>query len=627
MQALRLIAPTVAVTLLAATAAGAATPARSPGVGQRIIAGHAPSQAWPAQASVVFTVPGPPAGTFNCAGTLVSARWILTAGHCATDDAGAPLAPANYNANPASLRVGGTTRTTGAPYSVADVLREPGYSEATGVPVNDLALLHLVSPSPQPPLRMIGQDQTALWSPGVAATVIGWGITDPADMTGTSQSPTLLEAEVPMVGDASCLQAPALNPGFDPASMVCAGGGSTDTCGGDSGGPLLVPGNGDFAVAGVTSWGVNACATAGAPGVYGRLGAPSLNAWVRSKVPTVTTAVSPADPAPGDQVTLTATVNPGAETASPTSLSWDLDDDGVFGDATGLSTPATFSNPAGQFVRFQAVWADGDRATTRDPVIAPVAPPPPPAPPAAAPRPGAGADAGADPGGLRRPAARDPDRLHLRALAREARDPARDGGPRRRVPVPGRLQDHGEAHGQREHGEALPPRRADDRQREQRDDHGGRRQDDDPPDVTREARPAAREQLHRDAEDVPERRSRRDRRGDEADRHPPLSARLSGGKTVDRAPSIETRSPGACVSDRSGPGAPAAHIGDRLRLLPSGPDLIHGPTSRGTRAINTTTGGLTPKTAPLKRGFGLARADCERQGTATSPPSTVRHRV
>ena len=166
--------------------------------------------------------------------------------------------------------------------------------------------------------------------------------------------------------------------------MVCAGGGSTDTCGGDSGGPLLVPGNGDFAVAGVTSWGVNDCATAAAPGVYGRLGAPSLNAWVRSKVPTVTTAVSPADAAPGDQVTLTATVDPGAETASPTSLSWDLDDDGVFGDATGLSTSTTFSNPADQFVRFQAVWADGDRATTRDPVIAPVAPPPPPAPPAAA---------------------------------------------------------------------------------------------------------------------------------------------------------------------------------------------------------------------------------------------------
>src|SRR4029077_10950319 len=72
------------------------------------------------------------------------------------------------------------------------------------------------------------------------------------------------------------------------------------------------------------------------------------------------------------------------------------------------------------------------------------------------------------------------------------------------------------------------------------------------------------------------------------------------------------------------PGAPAAPTGIRLRLLPSGPDLVHEPASRGTRAISTAFGELTPQTEPLKRGFGLARADCERQGTATSPPSTVR---
>src|SRR3954468_23895636 len=35
---------------------------------------------------------------------------------------------------------------------------------------------------------------------------------------------------------------------------------------------------------------------------------------------------------------------------------------------------------------------------------------------------------------------------------------------------------------------------------------------------------------------------------------------------------------------------PAAPAGDRLRLLPSGPDLVHGPTPRGTRPS-------TPRTA------------------------------
>ena len=58
----------------------------------------------------------------------------------------------------------------------------------------------------------------------------------------------------------------------------------------------------------------------------------------------------------------------------------------------------------------------------------------------------------------------------------------------------------------------------------------------------------------------------------------------------------------------SGPGAPAAPAGDRLRLLPSGPDLVHKPTPRGTRTIDAPNGGATGaenpsegSSAPLER--------------------------
>ena len=50
----------------------------------------------------------------------------------------------------------------------------------------------------------------------------------------------------------------------------------------------------------------------------------------------------------------------------------------------------------------------------------------------------------------------------------------------------------------------------------------------------------------------------------------------------------------------SGPGAPAAPAGDRLRLLPSGPDLVRKPTPRGTRTIDAPNDGATGAENPSK---------------------------
>ncbi|MEA2509030.1 MAG: hypothetical protein QOG21_1112, partial [Actinomycetota bacterium] len=38
-------------------------------------------------------------------------------------------------------------------------------------------------------------------------------------------------------------------------------------------------------------------------------------------------------------------------------------------------------------------------------------------------------------------------------------------------------------------------------------------------------------------------------------------------------------------------GTPAAHLVHRLRLLPSGPDRVHGSESRGTRPSTLLSGG------------------------------------
>ena len=69
--------------------------------------------------------------------------------------------------------------------------------------------------------------------------------------------------------------------------------------------------------------------------------------------------------------------------------------------------------------------------------------------------------------------------------------------------------------------------------------------------------------------------------------------RRSGPCTLRRGPAC-----GAAAGRGSGQGTPSAPAGTRLRLLPSGPDLVRGPTSQGTLPINAPAGGACRATRP-----------------------------
>lgn len=349
-------------------------PAFAGRTGERIVGGTPTTAPWPAQAHLQT-----PLG--SCGATLVSGRHLLTAAHCVTNANGTEMSPGVL-----SLILGRTELAGAGPadtYGVAPggVTRHGDFRVVNRGLTNDLALLKLDDPAPLEPMRVIDAPESALWSPGTVATVLGWGTTCAQTCPTVTH---LRQAGVPIVTDPTCAAAYSAFPGsFIPATMVCAGDGFADTCQGDSGGPLLVPRIDAFVLAGVTSWG-EGCADARYPGVYAELGAAALNTWVRSRIPTVSITVSPPSPDPGADVALTASATHPADHAP--LYDWDLDDDGAYDDGIGPTASLPAIAAGSRVVRVQARYVlDGDRALAREVVTTagspPPAPPPPPPPP------------------------------------------------------------------------------------------------------------------------------------------------------------------------------------------------------------------------------------------------------
>ena len=113
-------------------------------------------------------------------------------------------------------------------------------------------------------------------------------------------------------------------------------------------------------------------------------------------------------------------------------------------------------------------------------------------------------------------------------------------------------------------------------------------------------------------------------------RHRPASGK---GEGRGRAPGVDHAPARTHPRARLQPGCPAAPEGDRLPLLPSGPDGVHGPTLRGTRLSTSGTVVVGERGGP-RPGIQLRCSGLRIQGTASSPPSTtgrdgrspVRHR-
>ena len=152
-------------------------------------------------------------------------------------------------------------------------------------------LLQLDHPSRQKPMLIANQAERKEWRPGVLATIAGFGTTSENSST---PPPQMRYAKVPITSDSYCASAYPNgfselpdDGSFDAKTILCAGykQGGTDTCEGDSGGPLLVHvAHNTQRLVGATSFG-DGCARAGKPGVYARLAEGPIRSFIARFVP------------------------------------------------------------------------------------------------------------------------------------------------------------------------------------------------------------------------------------------------------------------------------------------------------------------------------------------------------
>lgn len=167
--------------------------------------------------------------------------------------------------------IGDNSVNTGEKIDVESQLRHPGYKDSTNE--YDLALLKLEEPVSLniQPIKL--NMDMAYPDPDTMVTTMGWGETS-AQTRGLSSD--LLETNVEVLDNQECEELERSGKSYNDFGekitddMVCTFTQGTDACYGDSGGPLIVPGETpeDDEQIGVVSWGIG-CAYL--PGVFARV--------------------------------------------------------------------------------------------------------------------------------------------------------------------------------------------------------------------------------------------------------------------------------------------------------------------------------------------------------------------